>query len=91
MSWHSVRPSLRRMATGRKPATRSHQPTLEALEDRLVPAALIPGFTETQVASNLGSVIAMDFAPDGRLFVCQQAGALRVIKNGTLLPTPFVR
>ena len=32
----------------------------------------------------------MAFAPDGRLFVCQQTGALRVISNGTLLPTPFV-
>jgi glucose/arabinose dehydrogenase len=32
----------------------------------------------------------MAFAPDGRLFVCQQNGALRVIKNGTLLATPFL-
>ena len=28
-------------------------------------------------------------APDGRVFVCQQTGALRVVKNGTLLATPF--
>jgi len=32
----------------------------------------------------------MAFAPDGRLFVCQQGGQLRVIKNGSLLSTPFV-
>jgi glucose/arabinose dehydrogenase len=32
----------------------------------------------------------MVFAPDGRLFVCLQTGQLRVIKNGVLLPTPFV-
>ena len=32
----------------------------------------------------------MDFAPDGRLFVCLQGGQLRVIKNGTLLATPFL-
>ena len=32
----------------------------------------------------------MAFAPDGRLFVCQQGGQLRVIKNGLLLSTPFV-
>ena len=32
----------------------------------------------------------MAFAPDGRLFVCSQDGDLRVIKNGVLLPTPFV-
>jgi glucose/arabinose dehydrogenase len=32
----------------------------------------------------------MAFAPDGRLFVCLQGGQLRVIKNGALLPAPFV-
>jgi glucose/arabinose dehydrogenase len=32
----------------------------------------------------------MQFAPDGRLFVCEQGGRLRVIKNGALLATPFV-
>ena len=32
----------------------------------------------------------MSFAPDGRLFVCEQGGRLRVIKNGTLLTQPFL-
>ena len=32
----------------------------------------------------------MDFAPDGRLFVSQQGGKLRVIKNGQLLTQPFL-
>jgi len=32
----------------------------------------------------------MAFAPDGRLFVCQQGGSLRVIKNGVLLAAPFL-
>jgi glucose/arabinose dehydrogenase len=31
----------------------------------------------------------MAFTPDGRLFVTQQGGQVRVIKNGMLLPTPF--
>lgn len=53
-------------------------------------AALPSGFVETQVASGLANPTAMQFAPDGRLFVCEQAGRLRVIKNGALLPTPFV-
>ena len=48
------------------------------------------GFAETQVASGLSSPTAMAFAPDGRLFVCQQGGQLRVIKNGTLLAAPFL-
>ena len=32
----------------------------------------------------------MQFAPDGRLFVAEQGGRLRVIKNGALLSTPFL-
>ena len=54
-------------------------------------AATLPaGFAETQIANGLSSPTAMDFAPDGRLFVCLQGGNLRVIKNGALLPTPFL-
>lgn len=55
-------------------------------------AATLPaGFTETQVGSDLSDTpTAMDFAPDGRLFVCQQGGQLRVIENGILLAAPFV-
>jgi glucose/arabinose dehydrogenase len=32
----------------------------------------------------------MAIAPDGRIFVCLQSGSLRVVKNGALLPTPFL-
>ncbi|HEY6189766.1 MAG TPA: PQQ-dependent sugar dehydrogenase [Pyrinomonadaceae bacterium] len=54
-------------------------------------AATLPtGFTETLVASGLTNPTAMAFAPDGRLFVCEQGGQLRVIKNGALLATPFL-
>jgi glucose/arabinose dehydrogenase len=54
-------------------------------------AATLPaGFKETLIASGISSATAMQFAPDGRLFVCEQGGNLRVIKNGVLLPTPFV-
>lgn len=44
----------------------------------------------SEVASGLTNPTAMAFAPDGRLFVCEQGGQLRVIKNGTLLSTPFL-
>ena len=54
-------------------------------------AATVPsGFTEALVASGLSSPTAMQFAPDGRLFVCEQGGKLRVIKNGSLLSAAFV-
>src|SRR5437867_12158791 len=56
-----------------------------------VSAATLPsGFIETTVASGIASPTAMAIAPDGRIFVCSQTGALRVIKNGALLATPFV-
>ena len=48
------------------------------------------GFRNEVVAGGFGSGTAMAFAPDGRIFLCQQDGALRVIKNGQLLATPFV-
>jgi glucose/arabinose dehydrogenase len=61
------------------------------LRATLVFSATLPGgFAESDVATGLSNPTAMDFAPDGRLFVCQQAGQLRVIRGGTLLPAPFV-
>ena len=54
------------------------------------PATLPDGFAESEVARGIANPTAMEFAPDGRLFVCQQDGQLRVIKNGMLLSAPFV-
>jgi len=48
------------------------------------------GFSEAQVVTGISNPTAMAFAPDGRIFVCEQGGALRVVKNGALLPTPFL-
>ncbi|UYZ62525.1 PQQ-dependent sugar dehydrogenase [Hymenobacter weizhouensis] len=48
------------------------------------------GFSQVQVANGISNPTVVAFAPDGRIFVGQQAGALRVIKNGSLLSTPFV-
>ena len=53
-------------------------------------AAVPNGFVDELVASGLSAGTAMAFAPDGRLFVCQQTGAVRVIKNGVLLAQPFI-
>jgi glucose/arabinose dehydrogenase len=55
-----------------------------------VAATLPAGFTETTIASAMSSPTAMAIAPDGRIFVAEQTGSLRVIKNDALLPTPFV-
>ncbi len=54
-------------------------------------AQVLPsGFSLITVAGSVNNPTVMSFAPDGRLFVCQQTGELRVIKNGTLLNQPFV-
>ncbi|MEP7290144.1 MAG: PQQ-dependent sugar dehydrogenase [Chloroflexota bacterium] len=53
-------------------------------------ASLPSGFAEALFATGLAAPTAMEFAPDGRLFVTQQGGALRVIQGGSLLPTPFI-
>jgi glucose/arabinose dehydrogenase/regulation of enolase protein 1 (concanavalin A-like superfamily) len=54
-------------------------------------AATVPGqFSDTLVTSGLDSPTAIGVAPDGRLFVCQKGGALRVIKDGALLAAPFL-
>ena len=53
-------------------------------------AATLPaGFSETQIASELNPT-TMTFAPDGRLFVCEKHGLLRVIEGDTLRPEPVL-
>src|SRR3712207_6534901 len=52
-------------------------------------ASLPEGFAERRVAEGLTGATAMAFAPDGRLFICQQDGRLRVVRGGELLPEPF--
>lgn len=48
------------------------------------------GFTETPILSSFPQATAMALAPDGRFFIAEQTGALRVVQNGSLLPTPFL-
>src|SRR5262249_26990610 len=56
----------------------------------LAQAASLPsGFVETQIASGLSGPTAMEIAPDGRIFVLEEGGRVRVIKNNQLLSTPF--
>lgn len=53
--------------------------------------AVPPGFTNSQFTSGLSSPTAFALAPDGRLFVTEKGGAIRVVlPDGTLVGTPFV-
>ena len=59
--------------------TSAPEPPIATIQSELVPS----GFVDELVVSGIPSPTAMAFAPDGRLFVAQQNGQLRVISNGT--------
>jgi glucose/arabinose dehydrogenase len=47
-------------------------------------------FSQSTVVSGMASSTTFAFAPDGRIFVCEKNGKLRVVKNNTLLPTEAI-
>lgn len=53
------------------------------------PPELPAGFALSVVATGLDAATALCVAPDGRLFVAEQTGKLRVVKGGKLLAEPF--
>ncbi len=66
----------------------------EVLEQRLLLSTVPAGVSDSLLAAGLTNPTSMAFAPDdgtgAQLFVTEQSGALRIIKNGTLLTTPFI-
>ncbi|MDB6078601.1 MAG: hypothetical protein JWO82_2348, partial [Akkermansiaceae bacterium] len=55
-----------------------------------VNAATLPiGFAETKIADGLNPT-TMSFAPDGRLFLCEKQGVLRVVVDGAMLAAPVL-
>ncbi|MBK8557856.1 MAG: PQQ-dependent sugar dehydrogenase [Lewinellaceae bacterium] len=52
-------------------------------------AILPPGFIEVPLATGLDPT-GMTQAPDGRIFIIEKYGAVRVVENGVLLPDPMV-
>jgi glucose/arabinose dehydrogenase len=50
-----------------------------------------PSFSaEKLVALSPYRVVGLAFAPDGRIFIWQKDGVIRIMKKGALLPTPFL-
>jgi glucose/arabinose dehydrogenase len=49
------------------------------LEDRCVPVTLPPGFTLSEVVGDLAQATVLEEAPDGRLFIAEQAGAVKIV------------
>ena len=55
-------------------------------------SGLPAGFADSVFVAGLNAPMSMTFARDGRLFVCEKAGAVRVVTAaGVLLPAPFVQ
>lgn len=77
-------------APARRAAGSAAAPATSPVAKPAVPAPEAPGFVETVVTPELDSPVSMAIAPDGRIFVCEQAGRLRVVRDGRLLPRPFV-
>ena len=49
------------------------------------------GFTKNETwATGLNNATAFAQAPDGRFFIAEQAGVLRLVKNGAVLAAPFL-
>ncbi len=47
-----------------------------------------PAFADSLVTSQTPAPVAVSALPDGRAVVLQKTGAVRIIRNGVLLPTP---
>ena len=59
-----------------------------ALAGTTFAASLPANFAETQIATGLDPT-SLTIAPDGRIFVCEKAGRIRIVQDGVLLATPF--
>jgi glucose/arabinose dehydrogenase len=69
----------------------SFQPAGLAARSGKAAAATPPaGFTTQTVVSGLNTPTSFAFAPDGRIFIAEKDGVVRVFKNGALLPTPVI-
>jgi glucose/arabinose dehydrogenase len=64
---------------------------LEPLEERLTPAVLPTGFSESVVASGLEQATTFELAPDGKVFLLEQAGTAEVFQNGNRVQADFFR
>lgn len=68
---------------------------LAVITGKLVRADSLPntgapgGFALTNVAAGLIAPTAAQFTSDGRIFVAEKGGAVKIVKDGQVLPQPF--
>jgi glucose/arabinose dehydrogenase len=80
------------MARDRK-VDRAYRPSYSGalLEDRKLPTTLPAGFNDSTLVDGLTRPTSMEITPDGRIFVCEQDGNLRIVTaQGQLLAQPFL-
>lgn len=65
-------------------------PSPVSAQDEIPRLNLPPGFTHEAVVSGLNLPTGFDIASDGRIFIAQKNGIVRVFQNGELLPEPFI-
>jgi glucose/arabinose dehydrogenase len=64
---------------------------IERLEPRRLFAVTLPaGFAESLVVSGFGEPTDAAFAPDGRIFITEKSGAVRLFDHGSLHSAPFL-
>jgi glucose/arabinose dehydrogenase len=79
--------------SGTAPLVKHFAALLSALALPLVaaqPPEVPPGFVIETVCEGLDAAVTMDVARDGRVFITEQLGAVRVVQDGRLLGDPFV-
>ena len=50
---------------------------------------LLPGFAKKQLAGGLKNPVVFAFAPNGDIYIGEQAGTILIYRNGAILPTPL--
>jgi glucose/arabinose dehydrogenase len=69
--------------TDRHPSSpTAFRPQVQELETRDLPSTVLPaGFMETTLTSGLSGPTNMELAPDGRLFVLEQGGSVKLVRT----------
>ncbi|WMT58080.1 PQQ-dependent sugar dehydrogenase [Truepera radiovictrix] len=80
---------LRPTGALREAAVRVHVRPVR-LSSPLAPLSLPQGFALEEVVSGLNQGVAFAFAPDGRAFIAEKGGVVRVAEQGVLRREPFI-
>lgn len=69
---------------------RTQRLSCEVLESRITPTVLPEGFAEEVLVTSLTRPTALQLVPDGRMFIAEQDGAVKVIQGDMVLAEPFI-